>query len=120
MKFESKYNIGDVVFYPSADVADIKLLQAPILGVIFMEDEKKKVSISYRTELSYGIPEDVASLTFKEGKKILSKLLNKKIKEMTKGFETAIEEFKKMNDEELVTQADSLRVEEPVDDGNEE
>lgn len=116
MEFKSKYSIGTVVFYPSADASDLQIIKAPITAVVFAVDGKGKSVISYKTEASYGIPEEVMSETYKDARKRLEKLLKDKMKDVQKDFEKAYERFKKFTEEELVYVADSLREDTPDED----
>lgn len=101
MKISNKFNIGDVVYYPAADLRSARILKAEITGIV-VRDNEGKTEVIYQTGQSYGVsPEDVFK-TQRPAKRRLIRILEEKREEIAKEIDEAISKINEMDIKELV------------------
>jgi len=97
----NRFNIGDVVYYPAADLRAARIFKAAITGIIIRETEGK-VELIYQTGQSYGVSEEDMFKTAKPAKRRLIKILQEKKKEVAKDIDGAVKTVDGTKTEELV------------------
>jgi hypothetical protein len=101
MEIKNKYNIGEVIYYPTADLRTAKVLKSKITGVLVTEVDDE-LTIVYQTGGSYGVAQEDAFKTAKPAKKRLVKIMKEKKEEIDKDIENAIKTVKDRDIKELV------------------
>lgn len=101
MKITNKFNLGDVVYYPSADLRNAQVIKAEVTGVVVTTIEDK-VTIVYQTGQSYGVSEDDMFKTAGPAKRRLIKVLKEKQKEIDKDISEAIKKIKEIDVQEIL------------------
>lgn len=97
MKISNKFNIGDIVYYPSADLRSAKILKSAITGIVITGED-----YVYQTGQSYGVGEEDMFKTAKPAKRRLMKILQEKKKEIAKEIDEAVKKINGMKTEELI------------------
>lgn len=82
MKINNKFDIGQKVVYPGADMGNPSIIESTITGVSLWVGEDGTETVSYRTEHSYGVREEHLSKTKNGAKKKLLKMMTDKQKEI--------------------------------------
>jgi len=101
MKISNKFNLGDIVYYPAADLRMSRLIKAPVTGIVVTVLDGKETVI-YQTGQSYGVSEEDMFKTAKPAKRRLIKILQEKKKEIAKDIEKTIKKVDATKTEELV------------------
>lgn len=116
MEISNKFKLGDVVYYPSADLRAARVFKSAVTGIIVTNVDGKQ-GIIYQTGQSYGVSEEDMFRTAKPAKRRLIKILQEKKKAIAKDIEDAI---KKVGDTKTIDLVyDLTAVEEPNEETNE-
>ena len=101
MKITNKFNLGDVVYYPSADLRNAQVIKAEVTGVVVTTIDDK-VTIVYQTGQSYGVSEDDMFKTAGPAKRRLIKVLKEKQDEINDDIKAAIKKIKEIDVQEIL------------------
>lgn len=101
MKINNKFEIGQKVVYPGADMGNPTLIESIIVGVSLWVDEGVE-TITYRTEFSYGVAEKHLAKTKNGAKKKLLQMMREKEKEIKAQITKAIETIEKTKASDLI------------------
>lgn len=101
MKISNKFNLGDVVYYPAADLRIARIFKSRITGIIVTNMDGKQ-EIIYQTGQSYGVGEEDVFKTAKPAKRRLIKILQEKKKKIAGDIEKAIEKVVDAKTQDLV------------------
>jgi len=101
MKISNKFNLGDIVYYPAADLRMISIMKSAVTGIVVTMIDGKE-SVIYQTGQSYGVVEEDMFKTAKPAKRRLIKILQEKKKTIAKDIEAAIKKTEAAKTEELV------------------
>ena len=115
MKLDNKYNIGDEVFYPAADLRSGKLIKSVVTGFLITEVGGKP-EIAYQTKDSaYAIKEtDVFDSAF-SAKERLVEVFKEYRKKVLESVDKAIKEAKKAKPEDILFDGTVNKDETPED-----
>jgi Ribonuclease G/E len=108
MKINNKFDIGETVVYPAADLGHPRLMESEITGVSLWVndvDDDEKETIVYRTKDSYGVTQKHMAKTAKTAKKKLLDMMKDKEKQITKQVREAIKAVEDMSPKELLEKA---------------
>ena len=112
MKISNKFNLGDIVYYPAADLRMISIMKSAVTGIVVTMIDGKE-SVIYQTGQSYGVTEEDMFKTAKPAKRRLIKILQEKKKTIAKDIEAAIKKTEAAKTEELVQDL-TVKDEEPI------
>ena len=101
MKISNKFNIGDTVYYPSADLRAARIFKSVVTGIVITNIDDKQVVI-YQTGHSYGVSEEDMFKIAKPAKRRLVKIMQDKKKQIAKDIDEAIKKVNDTKTEELV------------------
>lgn len=101
MKISNKFNIGDIVYYPAADLRMARLYKAAVTGITITTLEGK-TELIYQTGQSYGVAEEDMFKIAKPAKRRLVKILQDKKKDIVKDIDGAIKKIEATKTNELV------------------
>jgi len=101
MNIKNKFEIGDEVYYPSADLRTSRLLKAEITGILVSNDKDGVESIVYQTGQSYGVGQEDMFKTAGPAKRRLIKILTEKRDTITTDIKDAIKKIKDMKPSEI-------------------
>ncbi len=114
MEIKNKFNLGDSVFYPAADLSRAHLHKAEILGITV-----DKKDIFYNTDRSISVPEEQLSSNKSPAKVKLVRRMEERRDKFIVEMNDVIEEVKKKTPDELVQIGveiiDSITKEEELD-----
>lgn len=116
MEISNKFKLGDVVYYPSADLRAAKIFKSVVTGIVITNLDGKEALI-YQTGQSYGVDEADMFRTAKPAKRRLLKILQEKKKAIGKDIEEAIKKVDAMKTVDLVYDltADETKEEAPTE-----
>ena len=89
MKINNKFQIGQSVVYPGADLGNPGIIESTIMGVAYYVEDEQEI-ITYRTEHSYGVREEHLAKTKGSAKKKLLKMMQEKKDEINGQINKAI------------------------------
>lgn len=101
MKITNKFNLGDIVYYPAADLRSGKVLKAEVTGIVITEVDDK-IDIIYQTGQSYAVSQGDMFKTAKPAKRRLLAIMKEKKQEIAKDIDEAIKTIDKTNLDELI------------------
>ena len=101
MKISNKFNLGDTVYYPAADLRAARIFKSTITGIIITEVDGER-EIVYQTGQSYGVSEEDVFKTAKPAKRRLVKILEEKKKEIAKDIDKVIKAVEDAKTQDLV------------------
>ena len=104
-----KFELGDIVFYPGAELNQATIMKGVITAIIIHNPEGE-MEIAYRTGLTYGVPERDCFKTFEPARKRLIQIIKEKEKEMKAEVKTVSKQVKDAKPEDI-TQVDPSLVE---------
>lgn len=107
MKVLNKFDLGDVVYYPAADLRESKVIKSEITGILYTVLDGKE-EIIYQTGMSYGVAAEDVFKTARSAKKRLIKILQEKKKSIDKDINETIKKVEATKPKDLV---DSLLME---------
>lgn len=102
MKIKNKFEIGETVYYPGADLN--KIAEGKIEKIIIGEDEL----ISYGTDAAYGVKESDCSKEPQEAKERLLEMMGEKQERINDQIDKAIEKVNETKPEELLKEPINL------------
>jgi hypothetical protein len=119
VKITNKFNLGDIVYYPSADLRNAQVIKAEVTGIVVttIEDE---VKIVYQTGQSYGVSQEDMFKTAGPAKRRLIKVLKEKQKEIDKDISEAIKKIKGLDVKEILIDITPQENEEEEEETTEE
>lgn len=101
MKISNKFNIGDTVYYPAADLRTGRVFKSQVTGITITEIDGK-LEVIYQTGQSYGVSEEDMFKIAKPAKRRLIKIMQEKKKEIAKDIDNAIKVINDTKTDELV------------------
>ena len=101
MQITNKFNLGDIVYYPAADLRSGKVLKSVVTGIVVTEVDGK-VDIIYQTGQSYAVSQEDMFKTAKPAKRRLIKIMQDKKKDIAKDIDESIKTIDKTGLDELV------------------
>lgn len=101
MKINNKYDIGDKVVYPGADLGNPGIIESTITGVAYYEEDEQEI-LTYKTEHSYGVREEHVSKSTGKAKKKLIKMMQDKKAEINEQIDNAIKTIEDTKAKELI------------------
>lgn len=101
MEISNKFNLGDVVYYPAADLRMAKIFKSAVSGIVVTEIDGKVETI-YQTGQSYGVSAEDMFRTAKPAKRRLLKILQEKKKDIAKDLDKAMKTIDATKTDELV------------------
>lgn len=101
MKISNKYNLGDTVYYPSADLRAARIFKSVVTGIVITNIDDKQ-EVIYQTGQSYGVSEEDMFKIAKPAKRRLIKIMQEKKKQIAKDIDEAIKKVGDMKTDELV------------------
>ena len=114
-----KYELGDVVFHPGADLNQATIHQGRIMAIIIHNPEGE-VEIAYRTHGAYGVPERDCSKTFEPARKRLLEIVKEKEKEMKVEVKEALKSIKAAKQDDITQVDPSLVEHQSIEEGEDE
>jgi len=97
MEIKNKFNLGDSVYYPAADLSRAHLHKAEILGITV-----DKKNIFYNTDRSISVPEEQLSSNKAPAKIKLVRRMKERRDKFIEEMNTVIDEIEKKTADELV------------------
>lgn len=101
MEINNKFNIGDVVFYPGADMRMARVIKSVVTG-FKVTKEKEDINLVYITEDSYGVKESDLFTDADNAKDRLLKIYEENKDRIVDEIEKALKEAKDMPIDELI------------------
>ena len=101
MEISNKFNLGDTVYYPSADLRAARVFKSVVTGIVVTSIDDKQ-EVIYQTGQSYGVSEEDMFKIAKPAKRRLVKIMRDKKKQIAKDIEEAIKKVNDTKTEELV------------------
>lgn len=101
MKIKNKFNLGDVIYYPSVDLRSSRVFKGKITGIIIQKLDGKEV-IGYQAGQPYAVIEEDASKQAKRAIKRLVEIIKDKKKEIEKDMDKAIKQIKDSDPDDLI------------------
>lgn len=101
MKINNRFEIGDVVFYPSADLNRATLLKAVVTGLSIYKTEGK-LMWAYQTGGTYGVREEDMFKTAKPAKRRLIQILKEKKTNISKNIDEAVKLLDAKKTDEII------------------
>jgi hypothetical protein len=108
MKINNKFELGETIFYPAADLGSPRLIESEITGVSLWvndTDEEESETIVYRTKHSYGVTQKHVAKSARTAKKKLLDMMKQKEKDINKQVKEAIKAVDEMSPKELLEKA---------------
>jgi hypothetical protein len=114
MEIKNKFNLGDTVYYPAADLSRAHLHKAEILGITV-----DKKDIFYNTDRSISVPEEQISSNKTPAKVKLVRRMKERRDKFVDEMDSVIKEIEEKSADELVQIGveimDSITKEEELD-----
>lgn len=101
MRIKNKYNLGDEIYYPAADLRASRIFKGVVTGIVVQEEDGKEI-IAYQAGQAYAVRERDSFKRPKGAIKRLIEILEEKKGEIVQDIDEAIAKVKEMEKEDII------------------